>query len=67
MNQVPFNTVVEFDLQKTGDMIEIMYWLMENVGSDNWEPEKLANTGRVIGLSFRKEEDATAFKLKFKL
>lgn len=67
MNQIPFNTVVEFDLQKTGDMIEIMYWLMANVGSDHWEPEHLANTGRCIGLSFRNEEDATAFKLKFNL
>lgn len=67
MNQLPFKTIVEFDLQKTGDMIEIMYWLTVNVSYDNWEPEKLADTGRIIGLSFRNEEDATAFKLKFRL
>jgi len=67
MNQLPFKTIVEFDLQKTGDMIEIMYWLTVNVSHNDWESEKLADTGRIIGLSFRNEEDATAFKLKFRL
>lgn len=67
MNQLPFKTIVEFDIQKTGDMFEMMFWLMNQLDPGTWLPECISDTGRIIGISFLNEADAVAFKLKFEL
>jgi hypothetical protein len=67
MSQVPFTTVVEFDLQKTGNMFSMVEWLTNQIDPDTWLPERLADSGRIIGISFHNEADAVAFKLKFEL
>ena len=67
MNQLPFKTIVEFDIQKSSDMFDMMFWLMNQTDPDTWLPERISDTGRIIGISFLNEADAVAFKLKFKL
>ena len=67
MNQLPFKTIVEFDIQKSSDMFDMMFWLTNQIDPDTWLPERISDTGRIIGISFLNEADAVAFKLKFKL
>ena len=58
-------TRVEFDLYKFAIENETFAWLI-NIGVDNWWPIR-GHLGKIIGISFRFEEDAIAFKLKFNL
>jgi len=58
-------TKVEFDLYKFSVENETFGWLI-NIGVDNWWPIR-GHLGKIIGISFRHEEDAIAFKLKYNL
>lgn len=61
----PDETMVTFDLYKFAVENETFGWLMQ-IGVDNWWPIR-GHLGKIEGLSFRYEEDAIAFKLKYNL
>lgn len=61
----PNETTVKFDLYKFSIENETFCWLI-NIGVDNWWPIR-GHLGRIEGISFRYEEDAIAFKLKYNL
>ena len=63
MSQSVTDTIVSFDIGKI-DM-DIFDWLID-MTPDTWWNETLPN-GRIIGISFKYPEDATAFKLRFGL
>ena len=60
MSQSVTDTVVEFELSSI-DMYTMMTWVFTLKDETYWV-EKDVN-GRVIGMSFKYPEDATAFKL----
>ena len=59
----PNETMVTFDLYKFS-VENGADWLL-TIGVDNWWP--IRGNGRIMGISFRYEEDAIAFKLKYNL
>ena len=49
---------------KVKDINRWIDWLIENIPNEDWNLDYSMNYNRIL---FKKKEDATAFKLRFKL